>query len=803
MTKKPKDPFAKREARKYDKPIASRELILETLETSGVPLKLDEIASLLKITDEDDKTALHRRLRAMERDGQILFNRRRRYCLASKMDLITGRVIGHPSGFGFLVPDKGGDDLYLSAREMQALMHSDRAVVREVGRDSRGRREGVVVEILERGIQHIVGRLFIESGMGFVVADNKRVSQDVLISKEDFMGAKHGQIVSVEITEYPTRHRQAIGKVVEIIGDHMAPGMEIDIAIRNYDLPLNWPEPVEQQIRGLTDVVSDQDKQGREDIRHLPLVTIDGEDARDFDDAVYCEKQGRGWRLIVAIADVSHYVKPGSALDQEAMNRGNSVYFPERVIPMLPEIISNGLCSLNPLVDRLCMVCDMNISATGQLNSSRFYPAVMHSHARLTYTKVAAMLVDGDPALRNQNKKLLPHLESLYTLFKVLQKQREKRGAIEFDSTETRIVFGEHKKIEQIVPVVRNDAHRLIEECMLMANVATAQFLEKNQIPTLYRNHEPPGEEKLAELREFLSELGLDLKGGNEPQPEHYKILLEQVQKRHDAHLIQTVLLRSLKQAVYAADNLGHFGLAFEAYAHFTSPIRRYPDLLVHRAIRHILSKKPADRFRYSAADMDQFGDHCSMTERRADEATRDAIDWLKCEYMLDKLGEKYEGVITSVTNFGIFVELKDIYVEGLIHITALKQDYYHYDAVHHRLIGERTAKIYRLGDPVNVVVSRVDLDDKKIDFELDENQPVVKQTYTKPAGKRVKSTASAGKKKSRKKKTLNKKSVRKKASKKKSGKKQSKKKTSQFRGKKKSGKKKTAKKKTGKKRRR
>ncbi len=806
MAKTPKhpnpanDPHAKREAAKYENPIVSREFILDFLETSGAPRKLDEIAGHFKLSGDQDKTALHRRLRAMERDGQILFNRRRQYCLASKMDLITGRVIGHPSGFGFLVPDKGGDDLFLSSREMQSLMHSDKAVVREVGRDRRGRREGIVVEILERGIQHVVGRLFIESGMGFVVADNKRIHQDILVAKEDFNGAKHGQIVSLEITEHPKRHRQAIGKVIEIIGDHMAAGMEIDIAIRNHDLPQQWPDAVKDQIKNLSDVVSEQDKKGREDIRHLPLVTIDGEDARDFDDAVYCEKDGNGWRLIVAIADVSHYVKPGTALDEEAVNRGTSVYFPERVIPMLPEVISNGLCSLMPQVDRLCMVCDMRLSANGKLTSSRFYPALMHSHARLTYTKVAAMLVDGDQEnnkqpLRTQYKEIVPDLENLYTLFKILLKIREARGAIEFESTETRIVFGENRKIEQIVPVYRNDAHRLIEECMLMANVATAEYLEKNKIPALYRNHEPPGEEKLADLREFLSEIGLNLEGGSEPQPKHYRNLLAQIQGRHDAHLIQTVLLRSLKQAVYAADNLGHFGLAYDAYAHFTSPIRRYPDLLVHRAIRHLLSKKPIDSFRYSVGDMDQLGDHCSVTERRADEATRDATDWLKCEYMLDKLGEKFEGVITTVTSFGIFVELKDIYVEGLIHITALKQDYYHYDAVHHRLIGERSAKMYRLGDPINIVVARVDLDEKKIDFDLDDNQPVVKQPYVKPAARRHTSAQTRSQKdKPGKKRPGQKKSNQKKSNKKKS----SKKKTSQYRGKKKSAKKK----KTGKKKR-
>ncbi|VAW97736.1 3'-to-5' exoribonuclease RNase R [hydrothermal vent metagenome] len=769
MSKRKKDPHAERESLKYDNPIASREFILEFLESAGAPQKLDAIASHFNLTDEMGRTALHRRLRAMERDGQILFNRRKQYCIASKMDLVPGRVIAHPSGFGFLVPDKGGDDLFLSAREMNAVMHSDRVVAREVGIDRRGRREGVVVEILERGMQHVVGRLFIEQGMGFVIADNKRIPKDIVIAKDDFNGAKHGQIVSLEIIEYPTRNRQAIGKVIEVIGDHMAPGMEIDIAIRNHDLPQQWPAEVEAEIKRLTEQVSEADKSAREDIRNLPLVTIDGEDARDFDDAVYCEPNGKDWRLLVAIADVSHYVKPGSALDNEANNRGTSVYFPERVIPMLPEILSNGLCSLKPKVDRLCMVCDMNIGPNGQLKDYRFYPAVMHSHARLTYTKVAAMLVDGDKALCDEYKTIQPDLKNLYGLFKVLLKARERRGAIEFESTETRIVFGEDKKIEQIVPVTRNDAHRLIEECMLMANVATAEYLDKYEMPALYRNHEPPGEEKLSELREFLSEIGLNLGGGNEPEPAHYKKLLESIRDRHDSHLIQTVLLRSLKQAVYAPDNLGHFGLAYEAYAHFTSPIRRYPDLLVHRAIRHILSGKSVERYLYSADQMAMLGDHCSVTERRADEATRDATDWLKCEYMLDKLGEQYPGVITTVTGFGIFVELKDIYVEGLIHITALKQDYYHHDPIHHRLIGERTGNMYRLGDPINVLVARVDLDEKKIDFDLADSQPNVKQN--KNAGK-TKSGSTSRNRKSDKKNRNRTKGQGKKSGQKKSGKK-------------------------------
>ena len=685
----------------------------------------------------------------MERDGQLIFNRRGEYGLVSKMDLITGRVIAHPNGFGFVEPEKGGDDLYLAAREMNAIFHGDRVVVREVGTDRRGRREAAIVEILERNTTQVVGRLFIEGGVGFVVADNKRITQDILVPRENFHGAKHGQIVTVEILEQPTRQRQAIGRVIETLGEHMAPGMEIDIAIRSYNLPHVWSTATEAEAAEFTDVVPEEAKQGREDLRDLPLVTIDGEDARDFDDAVYCEPQGKGWRLLVAIADVSAYVEPGSALDAEARLRGNSVYFPERVIPMLPEILSNGLCSLNPEVDRLCMVCECQIGANGQLKKSRFFEAVMRSHARLTYNKVAAILVDKDAQLQRRYQALVPHLENLYELFNVLHKARLRRGAIEFDSTETKIVFGEERKIERIVPVQRNDAHRLIEECMLTANVAAANFLLSHQVPTLYRVHAQPGQDKLEELRQFLGELGLTLGGGDDPQPKHYVKLLESIKYRHHAHLIQTVLLRSMKQAIYSPENIGHFGLAYEAYAHFTSPIRRYPDLLVHRAIRHLVRSGSASRFHYGWGDMLQFGEHCSMTERRADEATRDATDWLKCEYMLDKIGQTYEGVISSVTNFGIFVELDDIYVEGLVHVTDLGNDYFHFDPAKHRMIGERTATMYRLADPVRVIVTRVDLEERKIDFQLAEDQPKIKRPLHARGGKgAAKKKGKAGKKK-------------------------------------------------------
>jgi ribonuclease R len=778
--KQPKDPYAKREAAKYNKPIASRELIMQVLEEAGATLDREQIAQILKIRSDEDREALRRRLRAMERDGQLIYTRRGQYGLASKMDLIRGRVIAHPDGFGFLVPDEGGDDVFLSARQMRPLLHGDRAVVSVTGVDRRGRKEGVVVEVLEHVNKEIVGRLFIESGIAFLSPDNKRISQDILIPQEyldEYRDkVKHGQIIVVEIVEQPTRNRQPIGRIKEILGEHMAPGMEIDIAIRAHCIPQVWPMDVEKEIVEFTPKVAEADKQGRVDIRELPLVTIDGEDARDFDDAVYCEKHGSGWRLLVAIADVSHYVQVNSALDKEAKERGNSVYFPERVVPMLPEILSNGLCSLNPQVDRLCMVCDMSLDAKGKLTGYKFYPAVMYSHARLTYNKVAAMLVDGDKALRQEYQSLFPHLENMYSLFRIMRNRREHRGAIDFDTTETKIVFGEERKIEKIVPLVRNDAHKLIEEFMIIANVATAKYLTKNKIPALYRIHDGPKEEKLIALREFLSEFGLKLHGGDKPEPMHFAELLKEIEQRPDAHLIQTVMLRSLQQAVYSPDNIGHFGLAFDHYAHFTSPIRRYPDLLVHRAIKHVLSKKKKTDFTYNHDDMLTLGEHCSVTERRADEATRDAVDWLKCEYMMDKVGEDFVGTISSVTSFGLFVELDDIYVEGLVHVTSLDNDYYHFDPAHHRLIGERTNKMYRLGDRIHITVASVNLDDRKIDFLLSGEQGELAQSNLeklKQYSNRI-SSKNTAKKKSKKKKGKfgKKKTAKKKVSKKKTRKK-------------------------------
>ncbi len=726
-----KDPHRKREAEKYGRPIPSREFILEVLENAESPMVFKKVADKLDLNEDVDRDALKFRLRAMERDGQILYNRRRQYIPVSKADLIAGRVIGHADGFGFLVPDEGGEDLFLSGKQMKQLLHGDRALASVTGIDRRGRREGAVVEVLERNTEEIAGRLFLDASVGFVVADNKRISQDIVIPLENINDAKDGQIVVVAIVEQPSRRSRAIGKVMEVLGDHMGPGMEIDIALRSHDLPYVWPDDVNKQCEGLTEEVSEDDIEGRMDLRELPLVTIDGEDSRDFDDAVFCEQDGDNWRLMVAIADVSHYVKVGTALDQEAWNRGTSVYFPEKVIPMLPEVLSNGLCSLNPHVDRLCMVCDITLSNEGEILDYEFFEGVMHSAARLTYTQVAAMVVDHDEAAR-EACSVIEHIDNLYALFHILHKRRNQRGAINFDTNETRIIYGKDRKIEQIIPTVRNDAHKLIEECMITANVCAAKYMDKNKMPNLHRVHPVPETSRLEDLRTFLGGMALSLSGGEKPHAKDYGKVLEQVEGRPDARLIHTVLLRSMSQASYSPDAHGHFGLALDHYAHFTSPIRRYPDLLIHRGIHHLVHGGTAENFDYDHADMVLLGEQCSSTERRAEDASRDVEAWLKAEYMMDKVGETFDGIITAVTGFGLFVELNDIYVEGLVHVTALDSDYYHFDPVKHHLMGEHSNKRYRLGDAITIQVVRVDLDERKIDFAIPGSEKAAKSASSK-----------------------------------------------------------------------
>ena len=710
-----KDPHAKREAANYENPLPSREFILDVMVGEGAPISEERLWGLLEIRKSEHEI-FGRRLAAMERDGQIIRNRKGALCIAEKINLIPGKVQGHPDGFGFLIPDKGGEDLFLSPKEMAQVLHGDRVMVRQAGVDRRGRPEGKIVEVLERTNKRLVGRLIRERGVVLVSAEDRRINQDILIPPGKDMKAQAGQVVMVELIEQPSAYAQAIGKVVEILGNYADPGMEIEIALRKHQLPYEFLPAAVKQADAYPRLVQKRDWEGRVDLRELPLVTIDGETARDFDDAVYCEPQGKGWRLVVAIADVSFYVKPGEPLDQDAFERGNSVYFPRRVIPMLPEALSNGLCSLNPDVERLCMVCDMQIDGAGNIKRYKFYPSVMRSKARMTYTKVYDMIVNPQGETAKEYTWLLPHVQHLNTLFEILLKAREKRGAIEFETIETLMIFNENGKIDRIVPSARNDAHRLIEECMLAANVCASDFLKEHGHPALYRIHEGPTLEKLEKLRGFMAEFGFALGGGDTPHAKDYGKLLSLIKGRPDEQLLQTVLLRSMQQAVYSPDNVGHFGLAYESYTHFTSPIRRYPDLLIHRAIKAVLEGK-----KYKAGDWHALGMHCSLTERRADDATRDVETWLKCFYMQDKVGESFNGTVAGVTSFGLFVALDEVYVEGLLHVTELGNDYFNFDNMRHEMAGERTGVRYRLGDRLRVKVARVDMESSKIDFVLDQ----------------------------------------------------------------------------------
>lgn len=716
---KPADPHYAREAERYERPIPSREFILTVMQDHQAPIQREELIGKLGLDTDQDLEALERRLRAMTRDGQIICNRRGALCQVNNANMVTGRVIAHPDGHGFLKPDDGEDDLLLPARQMRVLFHEDRIVARVTGMDRRNRRIGALAELLERPVEQVVGKLAIEHGIGYLVPDNPRITHEITIPPDELNDAQEGQIVVAAIIEQPTDHSPPVGRISEVLGSHMAPGMEIEIAIRAHNLPHIWPEGVEAEAGKFGASVPKKARKGRQDLTDLPLVTIDGADSRDFDDAVYCTPTKSGWKLIVAIADVAAYVEPDSLLDKEAYKRGNSVYFPDNVIPMLPEALSNGLCSLNPNVDRLSLCCEAIIDPNGKIVRSRFYDAVIRSHARLTYSEVAAVVEHGDKRVRRRLADVVPHLDNLYSLYQVLRARREKRGAIDFSSTETQILFDSQRKIERIEPRERHESHKLIEECMLVANVSAARFLRRHKMPTLYRIHETPSGDKLEELHEFLAENGLRMGGGKKPQPRDFNKLIHRIADRPDARLIETVLLRSMMQAVYSPDNIGHFGLAFDEYLHFTSPIRRYPDLLVHRAIRHIIHKGKPSRFRYNHGAMQQMGEHCSTTERRADDATNEAVSWLKCEFMLDHVGDDFDGTITGVTGFGLFVELDQVFIDGLVHITSLDNDYYRFDPVGHRLEGERSGQSFRLTDRVRVRVAAVNLDDRKIDLQI------------------------------------------------------------------------------------
>ncbi|MGI4813848.1 MAG: ribonuclease R [Janthinobacterium lividum] len=771
---------------KFAYPVPSREEILAVVRATDEALTANDIADALSVKQEEVDGFL-KRVAAMERDGQLRVTPAGAYQLGNPAGFIAGRVQGHRDGFGFLIRDDGGEDLFLPVAAMQKVMHGDRVLARTGGHDRRGRQEGHIVEVTERANRRVIGRLLSENGVTVVAPEDKRIAHDILVVGNAVGNAKVGQVVSVELTDYPSRHSQPVGRVVEVLGEIDDPGMEIEIAVRKYGVPHHFSDAAARQAKQLPDEVRAADLRYRVDLRDVPMVTIDGEDARDFDDAVYCEPvpvgKGQGFRLIVAIADVSHYVQPNDALDVDALERSTSVYFPRRVIPMLPERLSNGLCSLNPHVDRCVLVCDAVITARGEIKAYQFYPAVIHSAARLTYTEVAAVLSNTKGPEAARRAALLPHLQNLYSIYKALLQARQKRGAIDFETTETYIVCNAQGKIEQIVPRTRNEAHKLIEECMLAANVCAADFLKRNKHPGLFRVHAGPSEEKLANLRDFLRGLGLSLGGGVTPHASDYSALIAQIRVRPDAALLQTMLLRSMQQAVYSPENVGHFGLAYEAYAHFTSPIRRYPDLLTHRSIRAILSRsryvpepspkvvlnqsvspkaralQRADAAKRSATDepkrstpelavWEALGLHCSANERRADEASRDVEAWLKCYFMRDKLGDEFGGTISGVASFGIFVQLDSLFIEGLVHVTELGSDYFQYDEVRNELRGERTGIRYKLTDRVRIQVGRVDIDARKIDFRLVTDKPlkgVLPQADSAPGRAKSSGRASAG----------------------------------------------------------
>ncbi|WP_348666181.1 ribonuclease R [Arsenophonus symbiont of Ornithomya chloropus] len=737
-----KDPYKEREAKKYHSPIASREYILEILSEFITPVSRHEIAKILQLTQAKELNALNRRLRAMERDGQLIFDRQC-YILPEYVNLIKGTVIAHRDGFGFLRVDGQKNDFYLSLQEMKKTLHGDVVLVHPLKKNRRGRTKVRIIKILVPRNKNIVGRYFSEGSIGYVVPDDNRLSFEILNLKKHINAAsvKIGNVVVVEMIKRPVNHVQAVGNIIEVLGENMDVNMVVDIALRTYDIPYIWPKEVEKQIAKFSKDIPLSERKGRINLSNLPFVTIDSEDARDFDDAVYCmPKQGGGWFLWVAVADVSYYVQPNTALDDEALNRGNSVYFPSRVIPMLPEMLSNELCSLIPKVDRLCMVCEIELSTAGEIITSKFYEGVMCSHARLTYTTVWKIL-QGDKELRKLHKSIVPHLDELYQLYKTLDIARINRGAISFESEEAKFVFNKDARIKDIQSLERNDAHKLIEECMILANIAAANFIEKNQEPSLYRIHDIPKKENVMNLRTVFSEFGLILPGGIKPQSVDYAKIMNIIAERPDHELLKTMILRSMNQAFYHSENRGHFGLALKAYAHFTSPIRRYPDLLLHRSIKYILSKKyqndeyhqiTTGGWHFDMHEMLVLGEHCSMTERRAEEAIRDVSDWLKCDFMQHKVGNIFTGIITNVTNFGFFVRLSDFFIDGLVHISSLKNDYYHFDNTGQRLIGRSSGIIYRLGDKVAIKVEAVNVDERKITLTLISPQETYNRKFKK-----------------------------------------------------------------------
>ena len=700
----------------YKHPIPSQNTLIDFLTDVGKPLKAEPILEAFDLKGQRMRSLLVERLQSMVRAGQILENRRREFCLTPKLDLVTGKVVGHRDGFGFVVRDDGvAEDVYLSAREMRSLFDGDRVAVRIKGLDHRGRAEGELVDSLERCTREVAGQFIRERGIGIVVPDDTKLSHRILIPKGEAANAKHRDMVVVEILDFPTRVEQATGRITTIIGAPGDKGIATDIAIHSHGIPFKWPGDVRKEVQGFGTTVTNSAHKGRTELRNVDLLTIDGEDARDFDDAVFCKKTAEGWRLLVAIADVAHYVSVGSALDKEAIVRGTSVYFPDRVVPMLPEVLSNGLCSLNPKVDRLCMVCDMRVSSAGKVTKSTFFEGVMKSKARLTYTQVGDFLSGASKS--SVPEELQGTIRALQDLYKAFAGQRRRRGAIEIDLPQTKFKLNKDGEIDRIEVVPRNDAHRLIEECMIAANVEAAKFLKQHKITGLYRIHPKPDEDRFNELRLYLLSLGLKVPHPAHVEPQHFTQLIDQIQDRPDSAAITMAMLRSLTHAAYSPDNVGHFGLALPSYAHFTSPIRRYPDLLVHRAIRHIVRGGKPGNYNYGPKEMERLGAITSAHEKRAEEATRDVEAWLKCQYMEKHLGDEFDGVITGVTNFGLFVQISELMTDGLVHVTSLANDYYKYDAGSQRLVGERSGHSYHLGAPMRIRVQRVDMDTRKIDF--------------------------------------------------------------------------------------
>ena len=716
------DPKREREAQKYDNPIPSREAILEYIKDVGCPVSFNQIIEAMEIDKEEERVALKRRLGAMERDGQLFPNRHGYYGLTEKMDIVKGRVTATRDGPGEVVSESG-NRVYLPTKQMKGVFHGDAVMARPIGLNNKGRLEGMVEQILQRNTHTLTGRYQEKFDAAYVVPVNPVLRHDVLILRNDNFEVEQGTLVGVKIISQPTTHTQPVGEITEILGEQIAIDDAIDMAIKTNGLAEFWPAEVTRQVEKLPDHVDEEDRAGRTDLRHLPFVTIDGADAKDFDDAVYCiPKRLGGWRLYVAIADVSYYVRPGSPLDKEAQTRSTSVYFPGKVIPMLPEKLSNGLCSLNPHVDRLALVCEMTVSKTGKLTRSKFYSAIIQSQARLTYDQVGGLLDGSSNALHEDYPHVVPYLYHLHAFYQTVKVQREMRGALDFDTLETEIILNQAREVARIAVQERNDAHRLIEECMLMANVAAARLVKRHRIPAPYRVHEGPNPQKVEELRNYLKIHGLKLGGGLEPTPQDYAKLLAEARHKEEFNNIQLVVLRSMNQAVYSVENKGHFGLAYPAYCHFTSPIRRYPDLITHRAIKSAQKELELGAFRYGKNELEQICEHASTQERRGDSAAQGVEDFLKCDFMKHRVGEIFDATIVNIIGIGFFVQLDENYIEGLVHVATLNGDYFHFDSTRHVLVGERTGMVFKLGQPVQVKLLSVNMASFKIDFELVEN---------------------------------------------------------------------------------